>query len=159
MSVPRPVGETNRETRLAPARPGREPAGAPCAAHPDQPAWAVCERCGDFMCVHCLWLVEGRQYCSACLEILRGRGSLESAQQTFLLLPRAALCWAVFSMLWWWLPGAAVFPALIAVWLGIRALRRIQRKPDLPGRGLAMAAILTGVFSVIVPLAIVFLHP
>ncbi|HTE20349.1 MAG TPA: hypothetical protein VK689_18440 [Armatimonadota bacterium] len=156
MNAPRPNG--NPELPLSRLSGVRQPKGAPCATHPDQPAWAVCERCGDFTCARCLWAVEGRHYCGACFEILRGRGSLESARQTFLLLPRMALCWAGFSLCWWWLPGVALLPATIAVWQGVRALRLVRQRPDLPGRGLAIAAIALASISAIIAAITLFLQ-
>ncbi|TQF11936.1 RDD family protein [Myxococcus llanfairpwllgwyngyllgogerychwyrndrobwllllantysiliogogogochensis] len=40
---------------------------ARCAFHPETTATAACQRCGTFVCHHCLqWARDGRRYCGAC---------------------------------------------------------------------------------------------
>jgi len=41
--------------------------GTKCARHLDMPALSVCERCGDFLCLHCLRDHDRHLYCPDCL--------------------------------------------------------------------------------------------
>jgi len=38
-----------------------------CAAHPDQPAFALCARCGKYLCHECSVVIESRSLCQDCL--------------------------------------------------------------------------------------------
>lgn len=120
-----------------------EEAGPFCATHPDQRGISVCDRCGDFLCAHCSRPTEGRNYCHPCFGILYRRGGFERLQRAF-IIPRLAL---VFSF---------VPPySMVGLVLAIIALVQISRQPDLPGRGLAVAALVIACLSTLIGLLFV----
>src|SRR5689334_11138762 len=85
---------------------------APCALHPNNAASQVCERCGDFMCTLCSTAFEGRFYCLRCFDLLWQRGALGGAPRT---LPdaRVALGFAIFSLVFSWIPCLPWLPAAV----------------------------------------------
>lgn len=115
----------------------------PCSAHPTNWATRTCERCGDFICNLCTTAVEGRAYCPQCFELLYERGALRFVQQRF-TLPGLSLLFGAASLL----SCGFGFPFGIAgVISGVRALREIGRRPELQGRGAAIAGIALSVAS------------
>jgi hypothetical protein len=51
---------------LAAAQPGPNLENARCAVHPEQPAAAVCARCGDYHCAACHKQIADRALCERC---------------------------------------------------------------------------------------------
>jgi hypothetical protein len=129
---------------------------ARCAAHANNLASTVCERCGDFMCGLCTIPMEGRSYCARCFDLMNQRGSFAAAQKEF-THPRTALVLALVSLPALICRGVGLILAVVAIVLGVVALRQIAQRPELPGKGEAIAAIAIGAVSLLVSLgAIVF---
>lgn len=122
------------------AMPAPAVTDTPCALHPNNQAAGTCERCGDFICALCATPTEGRTYCTRCFDLLYQRGALQMAQRPF-TLPGNALTLAVFSLPAMLLYGLGLVTAVIAMILGVSALRQISARPDLPGRARAISAI------------------
>jgi hypothetical protein len=97
-----------------------------CSLHDTQPAVAVCERCGDFICLLCLTPFEGRSYCVRCFELLWGRGELGNRinRKRFYEDPGAALLGAVLTWLTVLLPFVSALPALGALVIAGLAIGR-----------------------------------
>jgi hypothetical protein len=143
----------------APAALVPEPANAlqgRCAAHPNNAATDVCERCGDFMCGVCRTAVEGRRYCPRCFDILFTRGSLLFTHRAF-NLPAYSLTLGILSLVGCYCSlGLFSLPAgIIAIILGVNSLREIARRPDLPGRGRAIWGIVFGALGLLVSVGFV----
>jgi hypothetical protein len=126
-----------------------------CATHPNNPAQDVCERCGDFMCPVCQTVVEGRRYCPRCFDLLYARGSLQFTQRAF-NLPAYAMTLGLLSTLSLGCLGCyglfSMPTGVIGVILGANALREIGKRPDLPGRRLALSGIIFGAIGAAVTL-------
>jgi hypothetical protein len=120
---------------------------APCTAHPENPAAAVCERCGDFMCRLCN-TVEGRSYCPKCFDLLHSRGSLEFTQRQF-SAPATTLTLGVLAFFTCFF-CVDVPLAIFGLWSGVKTLREHQARPDLPGRGMTIAGIVLSVLALLV---------
>jgi hypothetical protein len=142
-----------------PLPPPTLPAGgeASCAGHPGSPAQFVCERCGDFMCRLCATPVEGRLYCPKCFDLLYSRGALHLAQRQFNLpgvsfglglgglLVSVAGCACVTLV--------ASFPLSVGgLWTGIRALKELGERPELPGRGLTITGVVLSSLGILASL-------
>lgn len=143
---------------LAPqqAAPG-DASSANCAYHANNQAVTVCARCGDFICNLCVTTVEGKDYCPKCFELLYARGALETSQRSF-HTPSTALFLSLTALLFGWLQCLGVVIGPVALYLGIRALIEINRRPELPGRGKAIAAIVIGsigtITSIVIPVTL-----
>lgn len=126
------------------------PAG-PCAAHPTNPAVDVCERCGDFMCALCRTHIEGRRYCPRCFDLLYSRGSLVLSQRSFnsptLSLVLGLVAWPTCMC-----PLVSLPAGIFGILMGANSLKEIARRPDLPGRGLAIAGIVFAGLGILVTL-------
>lgn len=114
-----------------------------CSLHTHSPAYATCERCGDFTCALCVTAFEGRNYCVRCFELMWQRGTLEASRFSE---SKTAFVFGVLSLFLGFVPFYGVIPCLVACGLGISALRRIAAQPDLPGKkqatmGLVMGAV------------------
>jgi hypothetical protein len=129
------------------------PEGSRCAAHPSNPAVKVCERCGDFSCELCAVPVEGRVYCARCFGLLCDRGSFRFAQQDF-YAPRLAASLSGLSWLGVFVPGLSLVAAALGITVALGALKRIREKPDLPGRGTAIGAIVSGGLSLLLTVVV-----
>lgn len=132
------------------------PTQSPCAQHENQEAVAVCERCGDFICLLCLTPFEGRSYCLTCFELLWDRGQFgrrrtdwNSWENPAMAVLLATIAWIlVLPPFLSWLPGIG------AIAIGAGALNRIAREPERGKRGIAIAAIIAAVLALIVSSAI-----
>lgn len=118
-------------------------ADTPCSLHPHTLASQVCERCGDFMCNLCSTAFEGRFYCIRCFDLLRQRGALGGANQQTLSDARVALGFGIFAFV----PCVGIVLALIAAPLAGGVLVKTARQPDLPGRTLAIAALVVAILA------------
>ena len=125
--------------------PARE---AACPRHPQNRSTTLCERCGDFMCGLCSTRIEGRRYCPDCFEILHNRGSLAFMQKRF-TLPASALWVGIIAFVG---VGCALYALPmggLGLALGLRALREVNEKPDLPGRSQAVAGLVFSTLSLL----------
>jgi hypothetical protein len=111
-----PIGYIPEAAAPGPAPPAL-PIQSACSLHTAQPAIALCERCGDFICLLCLTPFEGKSYCVRCFELLWGRGELDSRQRRrkFFEDPGSAMLGAVLTWMTLFLPFVSVLPALGAV--------------------------------------------
>lgn len=143
-----------RTAAAAVAMPAPAVTDTPCALHPNNQAAGACERCGDFICALCATPTEGRTYCTRCFDLLYQRGSLQIAQRPF-TLPGNALSLAVFSIPALCLYGLGLVIAIIAILIGVSALRQIAARPDLPGKGQAIAAIVISSLTLLASVVLV----
>lgn len=117
-----------------------------CAYHPNNPAYATCERCGDFTCGLCVTAFDGRNYCVRCIDLMWQRGSLEAARFSE---PGTALLFGIIGAFIWIIPFYGLIPPLVALGLGITALRKIAAQPELPGKKKAVVGLTLGVLSLL----------
>lgn len=115
--------------------------GHRCARHDDRPAHAVCERCGDFVCLECLSPAEGRLYCAGCLERLLREGALAFQQSAHSPFPVVALVLGIVSIALEPLPFLGLPTAVAAILTGARSVRRIRRHPGLVGLGMSWTGV------------------
>jgi hypothetical protein len=101
-------------TYAAPAAPPPLPIQSNCSLHDGQPAVALCERCGDFICLLCLTPFEGRSYCVRCFELLWGRGELDPRhrRKKFFADPGMALGAALITWGTCFIPFVSAIPAI-----------------------------------------------
>jgi len=122
---------------------------SPCALHEHQEAVAVCDRCGDFLCLLCLTPFEGRSYCLRCFDLLWERGEIGSRKKRSRWYedPTLALFGAIITWATCFIPVVSLIPAASAVTIAILALK--QRGKDLRGgeRATAIAAIVLAVLG------------
>lgn len=119
-----------------------------CSAHPNNAAVALCERCGDFVCHVCRTAVDGIMLCPKCFELLHARGGLKFTHRHF-QFPLYALIFGICSIVTTWAClGFAFVP--VSLYFGIAALKEINRRPDLPGRKMAVWSIVLTVISVVI---------
>jgi hypothetical protein len=146
-----PMGGGMPAAMQAPLDPSQQ---TPCAQHPGNPATHICERCGDFMCRLCTTPVEGRLYCPKCFDLLYDRGALQFAQRQFTLPGLSfglGISGAIMSVLCSCINLIASVPLGIAgLWVGIRALKEMRQRPELPNRGLAIWGIVCSVVAILV---------
>ncbi len=129
-----------------PANPAPVPVLGACAFHPNNPAYSTCDRCGDFMCGLCNTAFEGKNYCIRCFDLMWQRGALEARRFS---APQNALWLGILSLFVGLLPGCGWPVCIAALVVGVNALRRIARQPDLPGKGLAYAGSIMGGLSLL----------
>jgi len=122
---------------------------SPCALHEHQEAVAVCDRCGDFLCLLCLTPFEGRSYCLRCFELLWERGEIGRRQQRLRWHedPALALVGAIMTWVTCFIPVVSLLPALGSAIIGSLALSR--RGKELTGgqRGMAITSIVLAVIG------------
>jgi uncharacterized paraquat-inducible protein A len=138
----------------APPLSGPEaPAGSHCAEHEGNPAVVLCERCGDFLCALCATPIERRVYCPRCFDLLHERGAFRFSHTGF-TAPRSALSLAWLSWIAVFVPGLNLVLAGLALVQALTALKRLREKPDLPGRGQAVGALVVIGLSVLFSLTL-----
>jgi hypothetical protein len=145
------VGEA-ADSRGRRAEAPRDPKA--CFNHQDRPAKEKCTDCGENFCDDCLVRLKGTPLCGPCKNV-----RLRQNSQPLKLSIKAvggvvlALCCAPLVMCL--LPvgvneTSVVFAAmafvgqLVAMLLGVLALRETERNPRLTGRSLAITTLLTG---------------
>jgi hypothetical protein len=128
---------------LIPAAPAGPPVESVCALHEHQPAVAVCDRCGDFICLLCLTPFEGRAYCLRCFELLWDRGELGRRKLPWRVWENPGLASALAAVAWMLTlaPFLPLLPAMGGVLIALAALRRIRLEPSREGRGMAVGAL------------------
>jgi hypothetical protein len=141
--VPTRASTVPAPTPVAPAGP---PLESICAQHEHQPAVAVCDRCGDFICLLCLTPFEGRGYCLRCFELLWGRGEFGGRKHKWRVWENPTTA-ATLAIIAWMLvlgPFLALLPAISAIAVGVAALRRISLEPERQGQRIAIGSIIAG---------------
>ncbi len=123
-----------------------------CFTHPNNAAAALCERCGDFVCHVCRTAVDGKMLCPRCFELLHARGGLAFTQRHF-QSPLYALIFGICALVTTWLCFGFVFVPL-SLYFGIAALKEINRRPDLPGRKMAVWSIVLSLISIVIGIGI-----
>ena len=124
-----------------------------CAYHPNNQAAACCARCGDFVCNLCLTSIEGQGYCPKCFELMYARGSLDSSKRSF-GTPSMSLGLGLCSFFLGWVQCLGFVLAPLAIYFGLRALKEIDRRPELPGRSKAIAGIIFGAVGVLMTILV-----
>lgn len=120
---------------------------ATCINHPDTSAHANCAHCLKAFCANCLVELQGRTLCGNCKNSVAR--AVQSAPTAF-KEPRDALIAAIV--------GIFCFQPIIspyALYKGIKVLRMIRLNPSLPGKGMAITAVV--VSSVITALSLIYL--
>lgn len=135
--------------------------GALCARHIENPAEALCERCGDYMCRICAVPIEGRLYCPGCFDTLYQRGAFYFSRQQF-TQPKVALALGISSLTTslacCLLNLLASIPCGIAgIVVGLSARKQLAARPELGGAGTNTAGmVLSGVGLLLSGLEIVY---
>lgn len=130
--------------------PPTQQAGALCARHIENPAEALCERCGDYMCRICAVPIEGRLYCPGCFDTLYQRGAFYFSRQQF-TQPKVALALGISSLTTslacCLLNLLASIPCGIAgIVVGLSARKQLAARPELGGAGTNTAGmVLSGI--------------
>jgi len=94
---------------------------AGCFYHDQKKAIVHCDACGRFLCSLCDLELEGRHYCSACLESGKRREKMLELVNRRTLYDGAALALVIWPLLVWPL---LVFTAPLAIWFAILSFRR-----------------------------------
>jgi hypothetical protein len=135
----------------AEAAPAAVPLASPCALQEHREAVAVCERCGDFVCLLCLTPFEGRSYCLRCFDLLWDRGEIAGSKRRppwyedgHLALVGAILSWVVC-----FLPFVSFLPAAGAVVVASLALSRRKKELKTQERVVAILSIVLAVLAAI----------
>lgn len=129
---------------------------SPCALHEHRDAVAVCERCGDFVCLLCLTPFEGRSYCLRCFDLLWERGEIASSRRRppWHQDPHLALVGAIVSWVICFIPFISLLPAAGSVIIASLALSRRKKELKTGERAIAIAAIVLSVIAVGVSIAL-----
>lgn len=132
------------------------PLNSPCALHEHRAAVAVCERCGDFICLLCLTPFEGRSYCLRCFDLLWDRGEIGSAKRKARWYEDAylALVASMFSWCVCFVPFVSFLPAIAAVVVASLTLSRRKQDLKTPERVSAIGAIVLAVLAAAVSVAL-----
>lgn len=113
------------------------PLGSPCSTHPDEAAYAICERCGDFMCALCTTPFEGRYYCVKCFDLQWGRGGLHAPASPGPGTGQFSVILGLGALLCFWIPPINLICAIGAGALSTAAL--MGGKPEQRGSAIAGA--------------------
>lgn len=127
-----------------------------CVNHPGNQAMARCNNCARAICNLCLTPVEGKNFCPQCFELLRARGALESSQRAF-NTPSVALGLSIATILLGWAYCLGFILGPLSIYFALRSLSEIERRPELPGRKKAIAAIVITAIGLVVTLIFVAL--
>jgi hypothetical protein len=116
----------------------------PCTNHPTVEATRTCAGCRRPYCDNCVVELGGWTYCGPC------KNSAVAASQSVyeFSLPKQAL---TISIVGFFCCGIILGP--IGIYKGIDALNQIKANPQLPGHGMAIAAIVVGAISLLANLA------
>lgn len=107
----------------------------PCTNHPMTEATKTCAGCRRPFCDACVVELGGWTYCGVC----KNAAVASSQTQQEFKQPKQALTYAIVGIFCF---GIILEP--IAIWKGIDSLNQIKRNPQLPGHGMAVAAIVIG---------------
>jgi hypothetical protein len=129
---------------------------SPCALHEHQDAVAVCDRCGDFLCLLCLTPFEGRSYCLRCFDLLWERGEIGRQRQRVRWYedPSLALVGAILTWVTCFIPVVSLVPAISAVTIASLALSRRGKELKGGDRGVAIGSIVLAVLGAAVAILI-----
>ncbi len=117
-----------------------------CANHAAAPATVTCAGCGEPYCADCTVEFQGRTYCGACkLVAVRRAASVKAdfklASEAYLLAILGIVCF-----------GIILHP--FALVRSLQALREIKKRPGLPGRRKAIAALV--ISSIMIALYVLY---
>jgi hypothetical protein len=128
-----------------------------CLNHDTAPTEAACEDCGEGFCANCLVYVQAKPLCGPCKNFRVRRlhqpaPTSSLALMSFLLaIFTGPLAFCLFPMGLNFgtqkLSLLALVPQLLAIVLGVFAIRNTERNPQLGGQSLALSGILTGTFA------------
>lgn len=128
--------------RLRPqALEGGAAAQAQCARHAGNAAAATCERCGAFMCTLCRIDADGKAFCAACFDRLRGEGALEGARTSFRSWRTLGFHLAFLGIMVW-PAGLLIGPASLAA--TVRGIAQDRKSGDQGGGLRALLALVIG---------------
>lgn len=115
---------------------------AACANHPGAETTAPCAACRQPFCGDCTVNLRGIVYCGSC----KNRAVHYMQQKAAFSDPRDALALSILSVM---CLGCAVVVAPFAIYRANRALQRIRREPYLPGKELAVIALVLSIICLI----------
>lgn len=133
----------------APAAASDAPAEARCATHANNRAVMTCERCGDFMCALCDTPLQGRRYCPRCYDLFLERGVVAVATGQTGNNPSNALVLSILSLVGFFCFPVNLALVVAAVVLSLGVLKQTRAQPELPGRGMAIAALIFSGLAVV----------
>jgi hypothetical protein len=139
----RPEPSPRRRPRLGPRDPRF------CFNHEDLPQQTACADCGEFFCANCLVTFQGKSLCGPCKNF-RVRVLLKPSPTSRLALTSALLAFlpGFFLIPLGYFSGSpilgflAMVPQIVALVLGILALRQAERDPHIEGRSLAFTGVI-----------------
>ncbi len=118
-----------------------------CTRHPGVPAALDCDHCRRPYCPNCVVRFRGRTACAGCKTRESGR---EQIRERF-HAPADALAWSMVGFF------CCFLLQIVTIIRAARALKEIKRDPQLPGKGLAITALVIGIVMLALPLAFVLL--
>ncbi|MBI3410391.1 MAG: DUF4190 domain-containing protein [Planctomycetes bacterium] len=147
-----------RRPRLGPRDPRY------CFNHEELLKEGACTDCGENFCSNCLVAFQGQTRCGPCKNY-RVRGLLWPTPTSKLALASAFLAFVPAFFLiapahssgLWFLGTLAMVPQVIALVLGLLALRASERDPNLSGRALAFTGVIgSAVTSILIVLLTIY---
>lgn len=128
------------------------PPGDRCLNHPDRPKEQTCEACQEGFCPACVVRFQGQILCGACknfrLRVLQRPSKVSGLAVASLVITFGlGVCGhcLVFAGAGARQPGVGmlgIVPQIVALILGIMAVREVETKPRTTGRALAMTGLL-----------------
>ncbi|MGD1020915.1 MAG: DUF4190 domain-containing protein [Verrucomicrobiia bacterium] len=115
-----------------------------CKNHPDVSAFDNCAGCAQPYCAFCLLVIAGKRYCSECVPAARKEHPIVEESRPCELADEALKC-AITGVFFF---GFVV--GVVAIYKAIKAREIIAYNPHLTGSGKAIAAIVIGVFAIVV---------
>lgn len=109
-----------------------------CPRHPAAEASLACASCRNAFCADCVVKFRGHVMCGPC----KNRSVAFEINSASFSTPRTAMVW---SLVGFFLCG---LPAIVGLMQGFEALRRTREHPELPGRPLAVVAVVVGFLAV-----------
>src|SRR6266545_1652279 len=172
--VPPRRREPERESERLPPRPGRRLAPRRrdsrfCLNHEETPKQKNCSDCGEAFCADCLVELRGQTLCGPCKNF-RARLLQRPPQLSGKALSSVLVGLLCLPLPFWlmslgltsdttYLTLLALVPQLIALALGVLAVRDTETKARFTGRSLAVTGVLTGAVTVVVTILLTFFPP
>jgi hypothetical protein len=140
-----------------------------CLNHEDTPVHKNCADCGDPFCADCLVELRAQVLCGPCknlkVRVLQKPPQLSGKALSSVLV--ATLCLPLpfcmvplgFSTGSSWLTLLALLPQLLAVLLGVWALRDTETDPRVSGRPFAVTGALTGAVTAVLTIVLTLFPP
>jgi hypothetical protein len=171
---PEPPEPERPEPERRSPRPGRRPPPRRrdprfCLNHEETAMHKKCADCLDAFCTDCLVEFRGQTLCGPCKNFrarllqrppqVSGK-ALAAVLVGMLCLPLPLLLRLVVSDTdTTWLPLLALLPQLLALGLGVLALRETEINARVGGRSLAMTGVVTGAVTVVITFLLTFFSP